>query len=799
MTRIRLTAVRAVALTLLTAGGATRVATQAPRPHADRIFVNGAIWTGDDTQPRARAVAIGGASILAVGSDDEVRALASPDTAIVDLRGRMVVPGFQDSHLHLPGASVNTVDLAGVASLREFQQRIADFARTHPSLPWITGGGWGYAAFPNQTVDKSYIDEVVADRPVYVSERDGHMGLANSKALEIAGVTAATHDPPNGHIMKSPGDAPTGELKEAAQGLVRRRIPAETPEDRYTALLQHMDEAAAAGITSVQDASTAMETLALFERAAGAGALKIRVRFAPVILPNEGTAPRNHTLAAPLAEPDLARYVDLRNTFKGPLLTFGAVKGVLDGTVDARTAAMFEPYVGGGTGIPFWEQADLNGVVALYDRLGFQVMLHAIGDKAINMALNAFEHAARANGTSGRRHRIEHAEVPTLQDLPRFKALGVVASTQAMFANPDATTLDNFAVLLGPARAAHADSFKLYDDAGAVQAFGSDWGVFPFAPLPAIYCAATRTTPQGTPAGGWFPAGRIAVEAALRHYTRRRVCQLRRARSRHAYTWPARRSGGTLERHPRRPAGRYPENQGAADGNGRPRHVPRSRLPLTLCGAEPLRRSDLADVLRRPEIAPEPAHVAHAAIEHCSVDICAREPPPVLRMAPARRLDGEDRVARLVSQPSRHIVAESADRIEGGTVGLPHVDLPTAGALVAQVDAPVQTRWQTWRSLARLIPEVHPMRCQERSDLGTEVEECAHIDRLANDVDIEIAPRHQSECVAADDVDVAVTLERASESRFQELIGFGADLVVQGTLGHARSGNRVRSMGPTIA
>lgn len=181
---------------------------------------------------------------------------------------------------------------------------------------------------------------------------------------------------------------------------------------------------------------------------------------------------------------------------------------------------MFEPYVGGGTGIPFWEQDDLNKTVALYDKEGFQVLLHAIGDKAIHMALNAFEYAAQTNGTSGRRHRVEHAEVPLLSDLPRFKQLGVIASTQAMFANPDATVLENFAVLLGPARASHADSFIIFDDAGVVQAFGSDWGVFPFEPLPAIYCAVTRTTPEGTPAGGWYPAGRISVEAALRHFTR---------------------------------------------------------------------------------------------------------------------------------------------------------------------------------------------------------------------------------------------------------------------------------------
>jgi len=494
--------------------------TQTARPHIDRIFVDGNIWTGDDKHPRAEAIAISGDKILAVGLSSEIKALASPDTAVVDLHGRLVVPGFQDSHLHFPGGSVNQVDLHGAETLQEFQTRLADFAKTHPHLPWITGHGWGYSAFPDQTVDKKYIDAVISDRPVYVTERDGHMGLANSKALRFAGVTKAIADPPNGHVMKDASGEPTGEFKESAQSLIDSHIPRETIGDRYQALLQHMDEAAAAGITSVQDASTDLSIFEIYERAAAAGALKIRFRFAPLILPKDGGAPRNHKLEAPLAEEDIVQYLKLREKYQGPLLKFGAIKGFLDGTIDARTAAMFEPYVGGGTGIPFWEQDDLNKVVAFYDKQGFQVMLHAIGDKAINMALNSFEYAAKTNGTTGRRHRVEHAEVPLLADLPRFKALGVIASTQALFANPDATTLHNFAELLGPERAAHADSFKIYDDAGVVQAFGSDWNVFPFPPLPAIYCVVTRMTPEGTPPGGWYPAGRISVEAALRHFTR---------------------------------------------------------------------------------------------------------------------------------------------------------------------------------------------------------------------------------------------------------------------------------------
>ena len=505
------------ALALLCGG----VLAQAPaKQDAVRVFVNGKIWTGDEALPFAEAMAIRDDTIVAVGNIETVRASAGPDAVVVDLHGRLVVPGFQDSHSHWPGSSVNEVDLHGAETLNEFQTRLAEFAKAHPNLPWITGHGWGYSAFPNQTVDKKYIDAVISDRPVYVTERDGHMGLANSKALQLAGVTRATADPPNGHIMKDTRGEPTGEFKEAAQELVGKKIPPETNEDRYVSLLAHMDEAAAAGLTSVQDAWTDLETFPVFTRAAQEGKLKLRFRFAPPMLLKDGAAPPEHKLKKFLTEADLAEYREFRRKFQGPLLKFGAVKGMLDGTVDARTAAMFEPYVGGGTGIPFWEQDDLNRTVALYDKEGFQVMLHAIGDKAIHMALDSFEYAAKTNGTSGRRHRVEHVEVPLLADLPRFKQLGVIASTQAMFASPDATVLENFAVLLGPGRAAHADSFKIFDDAGAVQAFGSDWGVFPFEPLPAIYCAVTRMTPEETPAGGWYPAGRISVEAALRHFTR---------------------------------------------------------------------------------------------------------------------------------------------------------------------------------------------------------------------------------------------------------------------------------------
>jgi predicted amidohydrolase YtcJ len=488
--------------------------------HVDRIFLNGKIWTGDDAQPTAQALAIAGDKLVAIGTNADIKKLVSSDTAVVDLHGRFVIPGFQDSHLHFPGPSINETNLVGADTLEDFQRRIADFAKSHPDLPWIIGSGWGYATFPNQSPDKKYLDAVVTDRPVYVTERDGHMGIANTKALAVAGIDRNTPDPPNGHIMRDANGDATGELKESAQHLLEDHIPPAGEEDVYQSLLAHMDEAAAAGITSVQNATWPPKSWPAYLRAASEGKLKLRFRFAPIILPKEGGAPAEHKLKTPLTHKDLAYYRELRDTFRGPYLQFGAIKGFLDGTIDAKTAAMFDPYVGGGSGIPFWEQDDLNQTVALYDREGFQIMLHAIGDKAIHMALDAFEYAATTNGTSGRRHRVEHGELPRLSDLPRFKKLGVIASTQAMFASPDPTALQNFAVVLGPERAAHADAFKLYDDAGAVQAFGSDWPVFPFTPLLGIYTAVTRMTPQGTPAGGWYPENRIPVEAALRHFTR---------------------------------------------------------------------------------------------------------------------------------------------------------------------------------------------------------------------------------------------------------------------------------------
>lgn len=476
-----------------------------PAP-ADRIFVGGAVWTGDEERPRAAALAVRGERLLAVGTDAAVRALAGPRTEVVDLKGRFVCPGFNDAHLHF--LVLETVDLAGAESVEEIQGRIAEYAKAHPGSPWIAGRGWAYGAFPGGMPHKRLLDAVVPDRPAWMTGYDGHTGWANSRALRAAGIDRETKDPEHGVIVRDEAGEPTGVLKEAAMGLVRKLIPPPTDEERYRALKKRLDQAASYGLTSVQNASFPAAELPVYERVMAEEGLKVRFYWA---LPFQKDLPAS----------DLARYRALREKYRGPLFKFGAVKGMVDGVVEARTAAMLEPYEGGGgTGLLNWTAEDLNRTAAFYDKEGFQIFLHAIGDKAIRMALDAYAHAARMNGTAGRRHRVEHVEVPSPADIPRFRALGVVASTQALFAHPDRNTLEVYAPALGPDRASRAMAFRLLDDAGAVQAFGSDWPVFSMETLKGIYCAVTRTTPEGSPRGGWQPHLRISAEAALRHFTK---------------------------------------------------------------------------------------------------------------------------------------------------------------------------------------------------------------------------------------------------------------------------------------
>jgi len=499
--RVRVLAAAALAASL--AGAAPERAGQ-----ADRIFVGGRVWTGETGRPLVEALAVRGTTVLAVGPNADIRKLSGKGTDVVDLRGRLVVPGFIDGHLHLLGGSLSLEELRldDAETFAVLAQRVKDWAAAHPDAHWVNGEGWTYAAFPDGLPSRLQLDALVPGRPAFLVSYDGHTGWANSMALRLASVTRDTADPPGGVVVRDAKGEPTGVLKENAMDLVGRLVPKLLPHEKERALRKGIAQVAAWGLTSVHQAGIGEEDLELLSRTLDA-VPRLRV-YVALDMEREPTADV------------LARQDELRRRFASDRLRVGAVKGYVDGVVEARTAAMFEPYVGGGTGLPSWTQEELDRAVAAYDKAGWQVALHAIGDRGIDMALTAFERGARANGTTGRRHRVEHLEVPRTADLPRFKAAGVIASTQAMFPYPNRNHLDVYVPTLGPERARRALAFKAIDDAGAVQPFGSDWPVFTAEVVRGIACAVTRTTVEGTPAGGWEPSQRLTVEAALRHFTR---------------------------------------------------------------------------------------------------------------------------------------------------------------------------------------------------------------------------------------------------------------------------------------
>ena len=476
-------------------------------PAPDRLFVNARIWTGDPSNPEATALAIRGDTIIAIGTDDSVRTLAGPETIIEDLGGRRMVPGFHDAHWHLP--TRRTADLNGAEDVAELLARLEAFAAELPEDAWVTGRGWTPQLFPGRTAHRRYLDATFPTRPVILTARDGHQVLANTVALQRAGVTGKTSAPVGGAIVLDRDGTPTGLLQETAMPLVRNQLPAPTPDEVYAALRYEMHRAASHGLTALQLAQgmSATEDSAI-ARALREDSLLVRFR---VGVP----------FSAAIDDSTLASYGERMRTSTGPLVRYGLAKGMLDGTVDAGTAAMLEPYSAGNQslGLLRWDPDTLRMTIARYERAGLQVALHAIGDRAIRVALDAYEQVQRDGGRRDARHRIEHLEVPHPDDIPRFKALGVLASTQAIFATPDATALENYLPMLGPERAERPMPFKALDDAGATQPFGSDYPVFPMDPLRGIYIAVTRQLEDGSPFGGWIPAQRISLEAALRHYT----------------------------------------------------------------------------------------------------------------------------------------------------------------------------------------------------------------------------------------------------------------------------------------
>ncbi len=487
---------------------------------ADTILLHGRIYTVDSQHPWAEALAIRDGKIVAVGSDREVGRLGGPSTQVINAKGRLVLPGFTDCHTHFMEGSLllQEIFLNGVKTIPEIQSRVKAYAAAHPNESWLLGRGWSYPVFaPSGLPNKKYLDEIVPDRPVYLDGFDGHSWWANSKALEIAHISKDTPDPPGGSFVRDPKTGElTGAIKEdAADALIRRAIPEPSHEQKLKILMAGLELANQLGITRVHGLTEIdalrddLHNVGLIQELQRQGKLTLRFYLAYRVDPPE------------VSEQQLREIVEARDHYHDDWISAGAVKFFMDGVIETHTAAMLAPYSDDPSlsGQLFWDVEKYQKGVAELDRRGIQVFTHAIGDKAIRAALDAYEHAAQVNGTKDARHRIEHIEDISAEDIPRFGKLGVIASMQPLHAYPDDDTLKAWAPNVGPERAQRAWAWHSIQAGGGVLAFGSDWPVVTLSPWEGLQNAVTRQTTEGEPKGGWIPSERITLEEAIKGYT----------------------------------------------------------------------------------------------------------------------------------------------------------------------------------------------------------------------------------------------------------------------------------------
>lgn len=481
----------------------------ARREPADLVLHKGAVVTLDARQPRAEAVAVAGGRIMYVGSDQGVEEWIGPKTEVVDLAGGTLLPGFQDSHTHLVsgGLGLDECRLDSFIKQEDILAEIRRYAAAHPDRSWILGGGWQLPVFPQANPHKSLLDAIVPDRPVALSAADGHSTWANSRALELAHITKETPDPPNGRIERDATGEPTGTLRESAAHLLADVVPDRTPEQHVEGLRQALKLAAASGITSIQDASAEPEELAAYAALDRSGELTLRVTTALLARPEKGLD----------QIPELLRQ---RATYRGKRLRAETVKIFVDGVIEARTAALLEPYVGSDDrGRPNWEPEALNEMVTALDKEGFQIHVHAIGDRAVRLALDAFEKARAANGPRDSRHQIAHLELIDPQDIPRFQRLGVIADFQPLWAYDDPYIKDLTVPVLGPERSRWLYPIGAVAKTGAVVVGGSDWPVSSMNPLEAIQIGITRRDPAAGPGPAWLSEHTVDLDTLLAAYT----------------------------------------------------------------------------------------------------------------------------------------------------------------------------------------------------------------------------------------------------------------------------------------
>jgi predicted amidohydrolase YtcJ len=481
------------------------------------VMLHGKIWTENPRQPEAEALAIADGTIVAVGTSAQIARMAGPKTRVVELRGRRVVPGFNDAHVHFMegGFGLASVQLRDAASPQEMRQRIADYAKKTPTGEWISGGDWDQERWtPSTLPSHELIDGVTLNNPVFLERLDGHMGLANAVAMQIAGVNKTTPDVPGGEIGRDAEGNPTGIFKDEAMKLILRVIPPLSTLAMERAVAAAEKYASENGVTSVQDmwgidaVAPAADKLRVYEAFMQQGLLQVRI-----------------SQHQPLKDWKKLADVGIQADFGNTYLHIGGLKDFADGSLGSRTAWLLAPYADAPpgseapSGLP---RERLKDSQIMYtdlvgaDKAGLQIAVHAIGDQANREILNLYERLERENGPRDRRLRIEHAQTLSPQDLPRFARLQVIASMQPLHLADDGNWAEK---RLGPVRIQEMYDFKSLLDSGAVLAFGSDWPVAPMKPLQGIYAAVTRRTRDGKNPGGWVPTQKISVAQAVHAYT----------------------------------------------------------------------------------------------------------------------------------------------------------------------------------------------------------------------------------------------------------------------------------------
>ena len=484
---------------------------------AELIFTGGSVFTGDPTDGKTTALAVRAGRIVAVGGA-EVTELAGPGTEVVDLRGRLLLPGFQDAHVHavMGGVELGQCDLTGTTDPAEYLSRIDAYARAHPDAPWIVGGGWSMESFPGGVPGRELLDAVAGDRPVYLTNRDHHGAWVNSRALALAGITADTPDPADGRIDREPGGAPGGGLQEGAMALVATLVPAVTPAERLAGLLRAQRLLHGLGVTAWQDA------------------MLCATNGYPDISDAYRTAATDGSLISTVVgalwwdrDRDAGQIPELvakRAALSGGRLRCGSVKFMLDGVAENHTAAMTAPYrdrhgcATANSGLSFIDPVALRDYVTALDALGFQAHFHALGDRAVREGLDAVAAARAANGPRDTRPHLAHLQVVHPRDVPRFRELGASATIQALWAAHEPQMDELTLPFLDPVLAGRQYPFGDLHRAGATLAAGSDWPVSSPDPLQGIHVAVNRALP-GSGAGAFLPDQRIGPATALRAYT----------------------------------------------------------------------------------------------------------------------------------------------------------------------------------------------------------------------------------------------------------------------------------------